>query len=188
MLKTSDLFIFCVPEVLTAVFLCGLILSEKGGAPPSGGRALSGVRENAEKGNPMSIENSVVFFPCKDIKETSKFYQEVVGLQLVQVQDAGNECHIFDTGYGYIGFCHYPDGRPIPSGPVGMCISFNCRDEADVDARYEILKERGADIICPPMKQPNFPVYACFIRDPNDYKVEFQRILLPDQELTGGRK
>jgi len=69
-----------------------------------------------------------------------------------------------------------------------MCISFNCRDEADVDARYEILKERGADIICPPMKQPNFPVYACFIRDPNDYKVEFQRILLPDQELTGGRK
>ena len=94
----------------------------------------------------MSIENSVVFFPCKDIKETSKFYQEVVGLKLVQVQDSGNECHIFDTGYGYIGFCHYPDGRPIPSGPVGMCISFNCHDEADVDAHYEVLKAKGADV------------------------------------------
>ena len=136
----------------------------------------------------MSVENCVVFFPCKDIKETSKFYQEVVGLKLVQVQDSGNECHIFDTGYGYLGFCQYPDGRPIPSGPVGMCISLNCHDEADVDAHYEILKAKGAEIICPPKKQDNFPVYACFIRDPNDYKVEFQRILLPDQELTGGRK
>ena len=128
----------------------------------------------------MAVENSVVFFPCKDIHETSKFYQEVVGLKLVQVQNSGYECHIFDTGYGYLGFCQYPDGRPIPSGPVGMCISLNCH--------YEVVKARGAQIVCPPKKQDNFPVYACFIRDPNDYKVEFQRILLPDQELTGGRK
>ena len=136
----------------------------------------------------MAVENSVVFFPCKDIHETSKFYQEVVGLKLVQVQNSGYECHIFDTGYGYLGFCQYPDGRPIPSGPVGMCISLNCHDEADVDAHYEVVKARGAQIVCPPKKQDNFPVSACFIRDPNDYKVEFQRILMHGQELTGGRK
>ena len=100
----------------------------------------------------MAVENSVVFFPCKDIHETSKFYQEVVGLKLVQVQNSGYECHIFDTGYGYLGFCQYPDGRPIPSGPVGMCISLNCHDEADVDAHYEVVKARGAQIVCPPKK------------------------------------
>lgn len=135
----------------------------------------------------MAIENVVVFFPCNSIEETSKFYQEVVGLKKVQEQSEGT-LHIFDTGYGYIGFCEYGDGRPIPSGPQGMCISLNCHDEADVDAHYERLKEKGAEIIMPPCKQERFPVYACFVRDPNNYKVEFQRILLPDQELTGGRK
>lgn len=134
----------------------------------------------------MSIENSVVFFPCNDIEETATFYQEMVGLKLAQVQ-SGGICRIFDTGYGYLGFAQYDDGRPIPSGPVGMCISLNCRDEADVDRHYEILKEKNADIIAPPARQEKFPVYACFIRDPNNYKVEFQRIL-EGEELTGGRK
>ena len=135
----------------------------------------------------MAIENSVIFFPCTDIEKTSRFYQEMCGFPKVQEQ-AGGKLHIFDTGYGYIGFCQYDDGRPIPSGPVGMCISFNCRDEKDVDAHYEELKRKGANIIMPPTYQEKFPVYACFVRDPDDYKVEFQRILLPDQELTGGRK
>ena len=74
----------------------------------------------------------------------------MVGLRLVQVQEGISECHIFDTGYGFIGFCQYADGRPIPSGSVCMCISFNCRDEFDVDAHYEMIKTKGAEIISPP--------------------------------------
>ena len=133
------------------------------------------------------VENLVVFFPCSDIAATSRFYQEVCGLPKVQEQ-AGGKLHIFDTGYGYLGFCQYDDGRPIPSGPLGMCISLNCADEADVDAHYQRLLEKCADIIMPPSYQEKFPVYACFVRDPDNYKVEFQRILLKDQELTGGRR
>lgn len=135
----------------------------------------------------MAIENVVVFFPCENIEETSRFYREVVGLKKVQEQ-ADGKLHIFDTGYGYIGFCEYGDNRPIPSGSQGICISLNCHDEADVDSHYEKLREKGAEIIMPPGKQEKFPVYSCFVKDPNGYKVEFQRILLPDQELTGGRK
>ncbi len=133
------------------------------------------------------FESSIVFFPCEDIKRTEVFYTKVVGLRLAQSQ-GGGKALIFDTGYGFLGFCQYDDGRPIPSGPQGMCISLNCRDEADVDAHYERLKEKGADILMAPCIQEKFPVYSCFVRDPSGYKVEFQRILLPDQELTGGRK
>lgn len=132
------------------------------------------------------IENSVVFFPCIDILETHRFYTEVVGLRLAQLQNSG-VCRIYDTGYGYLGFCQYGDGRPIPSGPTGMCISLNCRDEAEVDRCYAQLLQRGADVVSPPRKQENFPVYACFIRDPNGYKVEFQRVL-EGEELVGGRR
>lgn len=132
----------------------------------------------------MAIENSVVFFPCSDIEATSRFYTQVVGLRLAQSQ-SGGICRIFDTGYGYLGFCQYGDGRPIPSGPTGMCISFNCPDEAAVDAQYARLLAAGL-AGNPPAVQQRFPVYGFFIRDPDDYKVEFQRIL-EGEELTGGR-
>lgn len=135
----------------------------------------------------MAIENSVVFLPCNDIEETTAYYRDIIGLPVVQEQ-SGGICRIFDTGYGYIGFCQYDDGRPIPSGPVGVCLSLNCHDEADVDAAYERMTAKGCKIDKPPMKQEKFPVYAFFMRDPNDYKVEFQRILLEDQQLMGGRK
>ena len=136
---------------------------------------------------PLAIENSVVFFPCRDIQETDAFYRGIVGLRKVQEQ-SGGICRIYDTGYGYWGFCQYGDGRPIPGGPTGVCLSLNCRDEQEVDRLYEEMKAKGAPIASPPQKQANFPVYAFFLWDPNGYRVEFQRILLEDQQLTGGRK
>ncbi|MHC1719756.1 MAG: VOC family protein [Clostridiaceae bacterium] len=134
----------------------------------------------------MAIENSVVFLPCKNIDETTKFYRDVIGLPIVQEQSEGM-LKIFDTGYGYFGFCQYPDNRPTLGGDVGVCLSLNCHDEADVDRQYERMVKAGCYIALPPQKQKNFPVYAFFLRDPDDYKVEFQRILLEDQTLMGGR-
>ena len=134
----------------------------------------------------MQIENSVIFFPCVDIEETNRFYEKTLGLKLSQAQ-AGGACRIYDTGYGYIGFCQYDDARPIPSGTTGMCISFNCPNEAAVDHCYEVLTEKGVPVLSSPQRHAKFPVYGCFFYDPNGYKIEFQRILEGD-ELTGGRK
>ena len=52
----------------------------------------------------MAIENCVTFLPCSDIKKTTHFYRDIVGLPVVQEQ-AGGMLKIFDTGYGYWGFC-----------------------------------------------------------------------------------
>jgi predicted enzyme related to lactoylglutathione lyase len=134
----------------------------------------------------MSIENSVVFLPCENIEATTVFYRDVVGLPLVQEQ-SGGICRIFDTGYGYFGFCEYGDGRPIPNGAVGVCLSLNCHNEADVDKQYNRMTANGCEILMAPSIQNKFPVYAFFVRDPSGYKLEFQRILLENQQLTGGR-
>ena len=90
----------------------------------------------------MAIENCVTFLPCSDIKKTTHFYRDIVGLPVVQEQ-AGGMLKIFDTGYGYWGFCQYGDGRPIPSGDVGVCLSLNCHDEEDVDRQYARMTEKG---------------------------------------------
>src|SRR5699024_1644419 len=52
----------------------------------------------------MAIESSVVFLRVKDIEETTRFYRDLIGLPVAQVQ-SGGLCRIFDTGYGYFGFC-----------------------------------------------------------------------------------
>ena len=134
----------------------------------------------------MAIENSVIFLPCSNIEKTTDFYTEVVGLPVVQEQE-GLVCRIFDTGYGYLGFCQYDDGRPTLSGSKGVCISFNCHNEADVDSHYKKMLKKGADITSTPKIHERAPVYSFFISDPDEYKVEFQYILLPDQQLQGGR-
>lgn len=75
----------------------------------------------------MAIENSVIFLPCRDIAATHDFYTRVVGLQKVQGQ-AGGTLHIYDTGYGYWGFCQYP-GRPPGAGRAagGVPVAQLCR-------------------------------------------------------------
>ena len=124
----------------------------------------------------MAIESSVIFFPVSDIQRTADFYVRVCGLKLHQSQGGGKSL-IFDTGYGFIGFVEYGDGRPMPTGVLSPCISFNCRDEADVDTRYAEVLAAGAEPIAAPARHPVFPVYSCFFRDPDGYKVEFQKIL-----------
>lgn len=122
----------------------------------------------------VEMVGSVVFLPVRDLGETRKFYAQTLGLPLAMVQAGGAE--IFDTGYGYWGFCAYGDGRPALGGSQGVCLSLNCRDRAEVDARWQAAAAKGAETVSPPGEHSRFPVYSCFLRDPDGYLVELQVI------------
>lgn len=128
---------------------------------------------NERKASPF--ESSIVFFPCGDIARTRAFYEGVLGLELALSQGGGKSL-IFDTGRGFIGFVEYGDGRPMPTGELSPCISFNCEDRAAVDAAFIRVRDAGAEVIAPPVRHPRFAVYSCFFRDPDGYKVELQKI------------
>ncbi len=117
--------------------------------------------------------SSIVFLPCTDIQKTAAFYRDILGLRVDQIQS--DRLYIFDTGYGYWGFCQYADGRKPLSGPQGVCLSLNLPDNDAVLAKYEELKDR-CTVIREPRKHPDFPVYSFFIADPDGYMVEFQKI------------
>lgn len=127
----------------------------------------------------MSIESSIAFLPCYDIKKTSDFYTEKIGLRLDCDQGF---CRIFDTGYGFWGFCQYDNKIPVVDG---ICLSLNCRDEADVDKYFELMKSRGCEVVKSPQKHDRSPVYSFFVRDPNGYLVEFQKILMAGTSSAG---
>ena len=120
----------------------------------------------------MRMVGSVVFLPVKDLARTRAFYTQVIGLRLAMVQPAGAE--IYDTGYGYWGFCGYGGGRPGVGGGNGGCRSIHCEDGEEVEARWRKAVALGAQAVSPPAEHARFPVYSCFVEDPDGYRVEFQ--------------
>ena len=118
----------------------------------------------------MKPESSVIFFPCKNMEETKKYYTTVLGLPVYK--DLGSSVW-FDCGYGYLAFCDYGPDRPMATG---QCISFNLPSLEDVDRMYEALKSRPTlGLSAPPAHHPKFPVYSFFFSDPNGYTLEHQK-------------
>ena len=120
----------------------------------------------------MNPKSSVIFLPVSNIKETYHFYHEILGLPIDQKQ--GDSLYIFDTGYGYWGFCQYGDGRKPLSGEKGVCLSLNLGSNEEVISRYEELKDK-VTIFKEPAMHPVYPVYSFFISDPDGYMVEYQK-------------
>lgn len=118
----------------------------------------------------MKPESSVIFFPCKNIRETIEYYTTV--LELPVYKDLGDVVW-FDCSYGYLAFVQYASDCPIATGE---CISFNLPTTEDVDAMYEKLQSRPViDLKGPPLRHPRFPVYSFFFSDPNGYTLEYQK-------------
>lgn len=117
--------------------------------------------------------SSIIFLPCTNIKNTLSFYHDLLHLPIYQTQ--GDHLYIFDTGYGYWGFCEYSDQRVPLSGPKGVCLSINLDSKEEVLQKYEELKD-VVKVYQEPKQHPTFPVYSFFILDPDGYLVEFQKI------------
>ena len=124
----------------------------------------------------MKAGTSVVFLPCRDIQKTEAFYHGILGLE---EEKQGGNVLIFDTGYGLWGFCAYMDSRPPLSGEKGVCLSLNLESAEAVDRVFEKLRDL-VTVVQGPAHHPDFPVYSCFIADPDGYRVELQ--------FTGERK
>ena len=118
----------------------------------------------------MKPESSVIFFPCRNMQETKRYYTEV--LELPVYKDLGSTLWL-DCGYGYLAFVQYDDGRPMASG---ACISLNMQSIEAVDAMYEKLRERAViGLKGAPAHHARFPVYSFFFSDPNGYLLEIQK-------------
>ncbi len=117
------------------------------------------------------ISEQVTFLYTRDLAATSRFYGEVVGLEMVLDQGS---CHIFRTGPGaYVGCCERADR---PRSPVGLTFTLV---SSDVDGWYARLVERGVEFVAPPRLSEEFQVYACLFHDPNGYRIEIQEFRDP---------
>lgn len=117
------------------------------------------------------VDQQVTFLYARDLSASVRFYEELLGLELVMNQGA---CRIYRVaGEAFLGICEdgaSPAGNTVdPRGVIVTLVS----DE--VDAWHDYLRARDAVIEKPPTLNERFDIYHLFLRDPDGYLVEIQR-------------
>jgi catechol 2,3-dioxygenase-like lactoylglutathione lyase family enzyme len=112
------------------------------------------------------LDAFVTFCYTDDLETQAKFYEEIIGLQLVLVQAHCRIYRIVDGGY--IGFCE----RDNASRPDGVILTLVTND---VDDFCKILHSKGVQFEKEPQHNDKFAIYHAFIRDPSGYLLEIQR-------------
>lgn len=117
---------------------------------------------------------AVTFVQVQDLEATSRFYGELLELELALDQ---GPCRIYRvTPSAYLGFCTHREG-PSPEGVILTLVT------PDVDARCAELRARGVVFESGPKTNERFRIYHAFLRDPDGYLVEIQRF--DDPAWTG---
>jgi catechol 2,3-dioxygenase-like lactoylglutathione lyase family enzyme len=114
----------------------------------------------------LGFEQQVIFLSVRDLEESSKFYEETLGLRLARDQGT---CRIFHlSGTSYVGVCQGSD----PKTEHGLTLTMV---SDDVDGWYERLKAQNVNIKHPPSLNEKYQIYHFYLEDPDGYTVEIQR-------------
>jgi len=117
----------------------------------------------------MKFNDFITFLGTEDLKKTSQFYQNILGLTLYKDQKA---CLIFHINkQSKIGFCEHIPVIHDNKSPIITLVTEN------VDYVYNNLIEKGLTIEESPRLNEKFNIYHFFFKDPNGYTIEIQRFL-----------
>jgi catechol 2,3-dioxygenase-like lactoylglutathione lyase family enzyme len=115
------------------------------------------------------FDAQITFCYTRDLAMTSRFYEEILGLERVLEQSG---CRIYRvTGQAFLGCCERPERAP--AGEANEVILTLVTE--DVDGWHRRLVEHGVPVEKAPAANPQYLIYHCFVRDPNGYLVEIQR-------------
>ena len=125
-----------------------------------------------------TLDQQVTFLYATDPAPCWAFYEDVIGLALVQDQGA---VRIYEVagGRAFLGLCTAaaPRASDDPRVEGGVCFTFVT---PDVEGWYAFLRGRGAQIAEPPRHSARWRIHHFFLRDPAGNLLEFQRFERPD--------
>ena len=113
------------------------------------------------------FEGQIIFIYVQDLDVSKKFYEELLGLDLVLDQGG---CRIVRTGRdAYLGFC---SGKEKDRAGDNVLITLVT---PLVDEWYQHLRENRVQLQDPPRYNAEYNIYHFFFQDPDGYKLEIQR-------------
>ncbi len=118
------------------------------------------------------IERQITFLYTQKLAETAHFYEHLLQLRLVLDQ---GDCRIYETSLqSYVGFCKRIQSKGETRDGVILTLV-----TSEVDAWYHSLSAQGIIFEHPPVLNPKYQIYHCFLRDPNGYRIEIQQFIQP---------
>lgn len=131
----------------------------------------------------MCFDAQITFLYTKDLARAAAFYEDILGLTLVQVQDGGCRLYRLARG-GFLGLCRERQGRVC--SPEGLIF---CMVTSDVENWYERLVAADVPIEKPPTYSAQFGIFHILFRDPDGHLLEIQRFDAGDwsEPWTGER-
>ena len=117
----------------------------------------------------MMFKEFITFLGTNDLKSTSDFYQNILGLTVYKDQDV---CVIFNiNAQSKIGFCTHIPVVHDEKSPIITLVTER------VDEIYKNLTSLGLNIKEKPKMNHKFNIYHFFFEDPNGYTIEIQKFL-----------
>jgi predicted enzyme related to lactoylglutathione lyase len=116
------------------------------------------------------FKSQITFLYYDDLEAAADFYEEIIGLELVMVQEMAR---IYRTaGDAYLGIVDGSQGYHQPQEKNAVVVSLTVDD---VVAWYESLRAQGVTLLSAPQLHTKVPVFSFFFQDPGGYTLEIQR-------------
>lgn len=115
-----------------------------------------------------AFDQQVTFLLVSDLEESTTFYRDRLGLDVVLDQGDCRILRVTDTAF--VGICERAGDRD--TGTILLTLVTE-----DVDGSHQTLTEAGVPCEKEPQLNPTYNVYHAFYRDPDGYLVEVQRFL-----------
>jgi predicted enzyme related to lactoylglutathione lyase len=124
---------------------------------------------------PGEIQSQITFLYYPDIEPISSFYENVLGLELVE--DQGWAKIYRTSGSAFLGLVAGDKGFHQPQEENAVLITLAV---ADVPAWYGYLKSQGVKLLTEIIDSEEIQVRCFFFEDPGGYSYEVEQFLKPE--------
>jgi catechol 2,3-dioxygenase-like lactoylglutathione lyase family enzyme len=121
------------------------------------------------------FQSQITFLYYRDLAPIASFYQDVLGLEMVEDQGWAKIYRV--GGDAYVGIVGGEKGlhRPQEKNAVLITLVVN-----DVPAWYDYLKSQGVTMLSELQHSQEIQIRGFFFQDPGGYTFEIQQFLKPD--------
>jgi len=118
------------------------------------------------------VKGLIPWLYYRDLPKAMRFYEEVMGFEMVVDQGWSKIYRIRDGAY--VGLVDEKHGyhRASEDKPVIVCLNVH-----DADAWYERLRERGVKLEKQPQESERLRIKVFMLKDPEGYVIEIQESL-----------
>ena len=125
--------------------------------------------------NELKIESQITFLYYRDLEPIARFYQEIMGLDLVEDQGWAK---IFRTSWhAYLGIVDGERGFHKVQEKSAVLVTFAVND---VFRWREHLESKGVKMLTEIIESEEIQVRCFFCEDPGGYAIEIEQFLRPD--------